>query len=407
MGEFGLIGQPLAHSFSPAIHQMLGNDAYRLFPLSPDALEDFLKTTSCDGLNVTIPYKQAVIPFCSRLTPSAAAIGSVNTLVRLEDGGWLGDNTDYDGFADLLGEDGAALSGEKALVLGSGGASKTVCAVLRDRGIRPVVISRRGADNYENLDHHADCALLVNATPVGMYPDNGSSPLDLRRLPHCQLVLDLIYNPAKTALLLQAQRLGIPARNGLPMLVCQAACASERFLKSPVEPSKRKAVLRAIAGKTRNIFLIGMPGCGKTTVARELGARTGRPVTDIDQRIVQATGMDIPAYFTKFGEPAFRTVETRILAEVCKESGQIVATGGGVVVRPENLDLLRQNGVVLFLDCDRDRLQNTEGRPVSQRDGVDALLRARMPLYTAWSDRTYYNADSKATACMIQEDYCL
>lgn len=406
MKQFGLIGQRLGHSFSPAIHHMLGDYDYQLYPMEPEALDSFLSGTTLDGFNVTIPYKKAVIPACKQLTPRAAAIGSVNTMTRLPDGSWLGDNTDYDGFLYLLGADAAQLQGKKALVLGSGGASKTVCTVLRDQGIVPVVISRTGKNNYQNLARHVDCALVVNATPVGMYPNNGQSPVDLRVLPNCRLVLDLIYNPAKTALLLQAESLGIPARNGLSMLVAQAVRASERFCGTTIADEAIDRITGVIAAQTRNIILIGMPGCGKSTVARHLGAMTGRPVVDIDKQIVEVIGMGIPSYFAQFGEPAFRAVETHVLRQATRESGCIIATGGGVVTMPENRDLLRQNGVVLFLNCDKERL-SSKGRPVTQRDGIDALLQKRIPLYTAWSDRTYQNDCSQDTAQTIKEDFQL
>lgn len=406
MKQFGLIGQRLGHSFSPAIHHMLGDYEYELYPMEPEALARFLQTTTLDGFNVTIPYKNAVIPACERLTDRAKAIGSVNTMTRLPSGGWLGDNTDYDGFLALLGKDAEALRGKKALVLGSGGASKTVCAVLHDCGIVPVVISRTGENNYQNLPQHRDAELVVNATPVGMYPNNGRSPLDLQILPNCKLVLDLIYNPAKTALLLQAESLGIPARNGLIMLVAQAARSSERFCDTQIPDSEIARITGTIAAQTRNIILIGMPGCGKSTVARYLGERTGRAVVDIDREIVKVIGMDIPSYFAQFGEGAFRTVETQVLRAACAESGKIIATGGGVVTMPENRDLLRQNGVVLYLNCDKQRL-SSKGRPVTQRDGIDALLEKRLPLYHAWCDAVYENTNSQSTAQKIQEDWSL
>ncbi len=405
MKRYGLLGRTLGHSFSPQIHSQLGDYDYQLYAVEPEGLEEFLTTTTLDGFNVTIPYKEAVLPFCTRLTPRARAVGNVNTRVRTPDG-FLGDNTDYAGFRQLLGEDAVALKGEKALVLGSGGASKTVCAVLRDCGIQPVVISRSGENNYQNLERHQDAALVVNATPVGMYPKNGASPLDLRRLPACRLVLDLIYNPARTALLLQAEEMGIEGRNGLIMLVAQAARAAEAFGEQAVSEEKIREITQKIAIQTQNIVLIGMPGCGKSTVARHLGALTGRRVLDVDRLIEEKIGMDIPAFFAQHGEPAFRQVEAEVTAQAGSRSGCVIATGGGVVTVAENYASLHQNGIILFLHCEQGRL-SAKNRPVTQRDGVEALLKKRLPLYRSWSRKTYENRCSKDTAAAIREDFDL
>jgi shikimate dehydrogenase len=401
--RFGLIGRTLAHSFSPAIHSRIGDYEYRLYPLEPDGLADFVRNTDLDGFNVTIPYKTDVIPLCRSLTERAKAIGSVNTMLRLPDGGFLGDNTDYAGFLYLLGSDAEALRGQKALVLGSGGAARTVCTALADCGIAAVVVSRHGEDNYENLSRHADAALIVNTTPVGMYPHNGEAAVDLRDFPACRLVLDLIYNPARTALLLQAEALGISARNGLAMLAAQGVEAGERFLGRKLPPELPREITAAIGRQSENVILIGMPGCGKTTVAARLSELTGRPVFDTDELVYTRAGMPIPEIFEKFGEAGFRRLETEVLREVTKESGKIIATGGGVVTVPENRALLRQNGVCLFLDRDKNDLP-TAGRPLSESVGTDRLLEARLPLYRAWSDGIYRNDDPLLTARRIKED---
>jgi shikimate dehydrogenase len=327
-------------------------------------------------------------------------------MLRLPCGGWFGDNTDYDGFAWLLGSDAAQLAGEKVLVLGSGGASQTVCAVLRDKGIVPRVISRAGPDNYRNLSRHRDAAAVVNTTPVGMYPNNGASPIDLRELPHCRLVLDLIYNPARTALLQQAQTLEIPCRNGLAMLVGQAFYTAERFSRTKLPVQKLTTALQALHDKTQSVTLIGMPGCGKSTVGALLAELTGRPFYDSDAEVVRTAGCSIPEIFARDGEKAFRAEETRALAAITKKTGCILAAGGGVVTVPDNLLLLHQNGPCVFLDCDLSRLSD-EGRPVSRRDGIAALAQTRMPLYRAWSDAVFYNDDAAETAKKIQEAFSL
>ncbi|MBQ3403798.1 MAG: shikimate kinase, partial [Oscillospiraceae bacterium] len=349
MGRYGLIGRKLGHSFSPAIHAMIGDYEYKLYPLEPEELEGFVRSGGLDGFNVTIPYKQAVMPHCDELTEQARSIGSVNTMVRTENG-WLGDNTDYAGFVRLLGDSAERLAGKKAIVLGSGGASRTVCAVLKDKGIEAVVISRQGEDNYDNLDRHADARLIVNSTPVGMYPDNGRAAVDLSLFPDCELVLDLIYNPARTALILQAESLGIECRSGMLMLAAQAVAAAERFFDTRYDSGLADSIAAKIAAEKQNIVLIGMPGCGKTTVARELSKRTDRPIYDTDDMIVEKAGMSIPEIFKSRGEAGFRALETEILRKISAESGLILATGGGVVTVPENRPLIRQNSVCVFLE---------------------------------------------------------
>jgi shikimate dehydrogenase len=326
-------------------------------------------------------------------------------MTRLPDGGWRGDNTDYDGFLHLLGADAEKFIGRKALVLGSGGAGKTVCAVLSDCKIPYIVVSRSGgvSYDYDDLSKHSDAELIVNATPVGMYPDNGNSPVDLSLFPSCRLVLDLIYNPAKTALLLQAEDLGIPARNGLSMLTFQAVRAAELFTGKTYPPDLADRIAVKMRRKTLNIALIGMPGCGKTTTAQYLSELTGRPMVDTDLLIADMAGMSIPEIFEKHGQEHFRRLETEALRKVSKESGIIIATGGGAVTVPENQNLIRQNSICVFLDCDIKRL-NVEGRPLSKAVGIETLYAQRMPLYRAWADLTFRAGDLRETAKAIKKE---
>lgn len=399
--KYGLLGEKLGHSFSPQIHRQLFGYPYELKAVPPEKLEEFLNTTDLAGFNVTIPYKQAVMPFCFEISPRAAAIGSVNTMVRLPDGSWFGDNTDYFGFVYMVRKSSVDPAGKKALVLGSGGASKTVCAALKDLGAGITVISRNGPDNYENLSRHADAAILVNTTPLGMYPNNGTAPVDLTRFPKAELVLDLIYNPARTALLLQAEKLGIPAFGGLSMLVAQAKKAGEIFTGEDPGDEVMEPVLKNIAGQTLNIALIGMPGCGKSTIGRLLAKRTGRTFTDLDEEIEKKAGVPIPVIFTSKGETYFRQLETAVLAEISKESGRVIATGGGIVTRPENRDLLRQNSRVIFLERELDRLP-VDGRPVSQSRRLEDLLAQRLPAYESWNDlKIDNNGDPEETLRQI------
>ena len=382
----GLLGRKLGHSFSPRIHSFFGDYSYDLFEVEPDALDAFLKGDSFDALNVTIPYKRDVIPYCAELSEAAKQIGSVNTIVHRADGTLFGDNTDAAGFGAMLDRLSISPAGKKALVLGSGGASLTARHVLTVRGAAEVVvISRSGPDNYENLERHADAAILVNTTPVGMYPNNGVSPLDLGRLPKLEAVLDVIYNPARTKLMQDAAARNSPHIGGLLMLVEQARAASERFTGNSIPTERANEVLAALRGETENIILVGMPGSGKTTVGRQLATKTGRQLVDLDDVIVANIGMTIPEYFESHDEPEFRAEETRAIAEICKESGLIIATGGGCITQPRNYDLLHQNGVVLFLQRDLELL-STKGRPLSQRNSLDEMYTYRLPLYRAFAD---------------------
>ena len=380
----GLLGRKLGHSYSPAIHSLLADYEYKLYEKEPEELEDFLKHGDFQGLNVTIPYKKAVVPYCAELSPLARELGSVNTLVRRPDGSLYGDNTDAWGFQAMVGRLGVDYAGKKALVLGSGGASVTVQAVLKHLGCQVVVISRSGPDNYSNLDRHADAAILVNTTPVGMYPNVGVSPVDLSSFPKLEAVLDVVYNPARTQLILDAEARGIPCESGLYMLVGQAVRASEHWTGSRISTETLEAVWKQIGATMKNIILVGMPGSGKSTVSAMLGKRLGRKAVDADVDITERVG-PIPAYITNNGEEAFRKVETQSISELCCQSGLVFATGGGCVTRPENYPLLHQNGTIVWIQRDLDKLP-TNGRPLSQRDGVQAIYERRKPLYKQFAD---------------------
>ncbi len=378
---YGLLGETLKHSFSPQIHARLGRYAYRLFEVKPDDVNAFMDARDFDGINVTIPYKKTVIPFCAELSDRAKRIGSVNTILKRANGTLYGDNTDYFGFAALLDETGFDPAEKKAVILGSGGSALTVQAVLEDRGAGEIiVISRTGENNYQNLHLHADAALLVNTTPVGMYPNTGVSPVSLDAFPACQAVIDIIYNPAKTALLLAAEAKGLPHRNGLTMLVAQAKYAAALFTRQAIDDALIGEITQSIARQTMNIVLIGMPSCGKSTVGKALAKLTNRAFLDTDTWIEQSTGKPIPQIIETRGEAAFRALETAALAELAKQSGKVIATGGGIVTIPDNLPLIRQNSVCVFLHRDVQSL-SSKGRPLSKQYGVEALYAARLPLY--------------------------
>lgn len=381
----GLLGEHLTHSYSPQIHALLGDYSYELFEVAPEKLGEFLQAREFDGLNVTIPYKRAVIPYCAELSAAAREMGSVNTLLRRPDGTLYGDNTDLDGFRWLLARGGGIRPGEKALVLGTGGASQTVQAVLRAAGAEVAVLSRRGESNYATLPRHADARLVVNATPVGMYPNNGARLIDLAQLPQCRCVLDLIYNPARTRLLLDAAARGIRCENGLSMLVAQAKRAAELFTGRDIPDAACTDILRRMEAQMHNLILVGMPGSGKTTVGSLLAVSLGRPFYDADGEIEKKLGCSIPAFFAQKGEAAFRAVETEVLAELGKRSGCVIATGGGCVTRGENYDLLHQNGEIIWLRRSLTELP-VEGRPVSQSRSLPELYREREPAYRRFAD---------------------
>ena len=386
----GLLGRKLGHSYSPMLHALLGDYEYLLYEREPDEVEAFIRRGGWDAINVTIPYKKAVVPFLDELSEGARALGSVNTIVRRPDGTLFGDNTDVFGFTYMLRRSGVNPAGKKALVLGSGGASVTVQAVLRGLGAQVVVISRTGADNYDNLSRHKDARLIVNATPVGMYPNNGISPIDLAAFPACEGALDLIYNPARTAFLLQAEALGIPHENGLSMLAAQAKRASELFTGKSLPDEDVERSIRAVEHTLQNIVLIGMPGCGKSTLARLLGERLNRPVVELDRLIEETAGLSIPEIFAAQGESGFRVLETQALREAGRRSGAILSTGGGCVTRPENYPLLHQNGRIVWLRRDVSLLP-TAGRPLSQARSPEVIYRERKPLYERFADRTVDN----------------
>lgn len=381
--KFALLGEKLSHSFSKEIHNMLGDYQYELVEIEKGKLGEFFDHTDLDGFNVTIPYKNEAMEYCKSLSDRAKKIGCVNTVVRLDDGSFYGDNTDYFGFQKLLGD--TSFSG-KALVLGSGGASKTVKTVLEEKGFSPVVvISRSGEDNYENLHKHFDAKLIVNATPVGMYPHNRKSPLSLKGFKDLKLVLDLIYNPARPALLLESERLGIENRNGLYMLVAQAKLASEQFLKKEIDDSEIDRICRILAGKTQNIVLIGMPGCGKSTIGKALAEKLGRNFADTDALFEEKFGLSPEKMITSEGETAFREKESEVLSEVCKKSGLVVSTGGGIVMVDKNYDLMHQNGMIVYLDRNLNELV-CNNRPLSLKNGVKKLYEIRAPRYSSWCD---------------------
>ena len=390
MIEYGLLGEKLGHSFSPQIHRALTGCDYRLLPTAPEAVEDLLRRREFKGLNVTIPYKRAVIPLCDEIDPRAAAIGAVNTVVCRK-GRLTGYNTDLDGIKYLAGRAGVDMAGKKVVILGSGGTSRTARAAAEELGAAEIaVISRRGEDSYDNLSRHADAQVLINTTPVGMYPNCGLAPVSLDDFPNLTGVLDAVYNPLRTALVMAAEERGLPCSCGLPMLVAQARRSAELFTGTSIPDRRLEEVLAELTAQVRNVVLVGMPGCGKSAVGRALAQRLGKEFLDLDQLLEAEARKPIPAIFAQEGEDAFRELESRIVREAGARTGCVLSTGGGVVTRRENYAPLRQNGVIIHLTRDLSRLPKA-GRPVSQSTDLRELWERRRPLYASFADLTIDN----------------
>jgi len=390
----GVLGRKLGHSYSPQIHKHLGDYDYRIFEKEPEELADFLKNGDYTGINVTIPYKKDVIPHLDAVSPTVQKLGAVNIIVR-RNGKLIGHNSDHFGFRSMVEKSGLSPAGKKCLVLGSGGASVTVQSVLRDLGAEVIVISRSGENNYDNLHLHADASILVNTTPLGMYPHTGEAAVDLTRFPRLEGVLDIVYNPARTQIMLDAEKLGIPSMNGLWMLVAQAKEAAEWFAGSPIPDEKIGEIYGILRLQMENIILIGMPGCGKSTVGQLLAEKYGKAFVDADAKVVELAGKSIPRIFTEDGEEVFRQWETKALEELGKRSGLVIATGGGCVTKERNYPLLHQNGTILWLKRDLDRLP-TDGRPLSQAGNLAQMYETRRPLYEAFADHGIDNNGSIA-----------
>ena len=386
----GLLGRKLGHSYSPQIHALMADYPYNLFEKEPEDVKDFILHGDFTGINVTIPYKKDVIPYLDELSPMAKRMGAVNTVIRRADGSLFGHNTDYFGFSSMVERSGITVAGKKVLVLGSGGASNTAVKVLQDLNARVVIISRSGENNYQNLHLHQDASVIVNTTPVGMYPNTGVSPVDLDRFPHLEGVLDMIYNPARTQLLLDAEQRGLPHENGLWMLVAQAKEAAEYFSGRKMDDSVIEAVYDTLSAQMQNIVLIGMPGCGKSTIAELLAQRLGRTAEDADRKIIQLAGRSIPEIFVEDGEEVFRSLETSALEILGKQSCLVIATGGGCVTKIRNYRLLHQNSRIFWLKRELNVLP-TDGRPLSQANRLSDMYAVRKPLYEAFADHIIDN----------------
>lgn len=404
---YGLLGRTLKHSYSVPIHRALGNGGYALFELEPEELGTFLTCEDIGGLNVTIPYKRDVMAYCDVLDDTAREIGSVNTIVRRTDGRLAGYNTDAYGLTHMASRAGISLSGKKVVILGSGGASLTAQYVAKAEGASDiVVVSRGGINNYENLSRHADTQVFINTTPVGMYPHTGGLPADPVLFPACEGVLELVYNPRRTALAFRAAELGIPCSEGLAMLVAQAKAAEELFFGHAITDSENERILKLMRQSTQNIVLVGMPGSGKTTIGMELAKLTDRTAVDLDEQIVKANGRAIPQIFAESGEAVFRAMEREQAEKWGKESGLILITGGGIVKDERNYQSLKQNGRIYEIQRDI-ALLPCEGRPLSQSADLLTMQRERAPLYKRFRDVGILNDTTpEEAAARIWQEFC-
>lgn len=388
---YGCIGERLTHSFSAEIHALISREPYALTELSPASLSPFLARRDFAGINVTIPYKQAVIPALDEISPDAKRIGAVNTIVNREGRLW-GYNTDLDGLTALIRRIGVDLKGKRVLILGTGGTSRTAACAAQALGAlvieRVSRSAREGAISYEEAAKRADTAVIINTTPCGMYPHADDQPLSLDPFPRLEGVVDVVYNPLRTRLVLDAKGRDIPAAGGLYMLVRQAVRSAALFRGTQYPDALTEDIYRRLLQEKSNLVLIGMPGSGKTALSAALGQRLSRPVVDTDQWVEAESGMKIRDIFRQYGEACFRNWESRAIRSLADRTGIVIATGGGAVLRQENVDCLRRNGRLLWLDRRPDELTPTQDRPLADtRDKILQLYRERLPLYQAAADR--------------------
>lgn len=385
---YGVLGRVLGHSYTPVIYKELAGLDYRKFEREPEDLAAWFSSDEWQGFNVTIPYKKDAVKYVDELSPIAARLGNINTVTRLADGRLRGDNTDYYGFKVLIESLGLDLAGKKAVVFGgNGGAGSTAVVVLQDMGMQVVIIDRTGDNTYENLDKHADAALAVNCTPVGMFPNCPAAPCTLDAFPALEGLVDIVYNPARTALMMEAERRGLPNEGGILMLVAQAAQAVERYTGEVIDMDRIIDVTQRLSATEQSIALIGMPGCGKTRIGAQLATKLGREFVDIDRALEDELGCTCAEYIEREGVEAFREQETAMLAKTAAQSGLVVSCGGGVVEHEANYELLHQNCNIVMLDRPIDELSKKD-RPITARDGIEALAERRLPRYRTWADHT-------------------
>lgn len=394
----GLIGKKLSHSFSPLIHSNLANYSYSLFEMDESELEAFIRNVDFCGVNVTIPYKVEVMKYLDFISPEAEKIGCVNTVIK-RDGKTYGFNTDYYGLKYLIEKNGIEIKGADVLILGTGGSSLTAKAVCSNMGAKSIsFVSRSGDINYDSVYSMCpDTNVIINTSPAGMYPKNDECHIVLDKFAKLSGVVDIIFNPSKTKLLMQAEALGIKHANGLPMLVAQAKAASEIFTDQKIDDGEIDRITKIIEDSTLNIVLVGMPGCGKSHIGRLVAEALGRELIDTDEEVVKDAGMPIPEIFSKYGEEVFRKYEHDVIVRVGKLSGKVISTGGGVVTRENNYEPLHQNSKIFFIERDISSLP-TDGRPLSKINSLESMYKKRLPMYKKFADFKIKN-DSTPNEC--------
>ena len=389
--QFGLIGKHLSHSYSVEIHNIIADYDYGLFELSENELADFLKNRDFRGINVTIPYKEAVIPYLDEISDNAKKIGAVNTIIN-KNGKLIGYNTDFHGMCALIKHSGLTLDGKKVLILGTGGTSKTAFAVSESLGARDIIFVSRtkkaGAVTFsEAYDFHKDAEIIINTTPCGMFPDTFGTPIMIDSFPRLQGIIDAVYNPLRTNLILDGKRKNISAEGGLYMLSAQAVYASALFLDKEPNNDLIDFAFNRVKREKENIVLIGMPSSGKTTVGKMLSDALCKEFFDSDFEIIKKTGISIPEFFKKYGEEKFREAEKEVIASLSQKSGSVIATGGGAVLYPENVRALKRNGALILLNRPLNLLTPTEDRPLSsEHSALAQLFEERYPIYKAVAD---------------------
>ena len=393
--EYGCIGAHLPHSFSKEIHELIETYDYQLKEIAVEDLDAFMKAADFKAINVTIPYKQSVIPYLSEISAQAERIGAVNTIVN-RGGKLFGYNTDFFGMDALFKKLGLDPAGKKVLILGTGGTSKTANALMEAHGAKAIYrVSRTKKDDVLTYDEvyaqHTDAEIIINTTPVGMYPETSSRPLDLARFPRLSGVVDAVYNPLRTLLIQQAEDLGVPAEGGLYMLVAQAVYAAEFFTGKQYGTEIIDRIFRKIRSDKENIVITGMSGAGKSAVGTTLHRITGRKFYDTDVLITEKAGIAIPEIFRLYGEDHFRDLESEVIRDIATVNGALISTGGGAVLRQENIQELKKNGRIFFLRRDIADILPTEDRPLADtEEKVAALFAKRLPIYEATADADVY-----------------
>lgn len=403
--KYGLIGEKLGHSFSKIVHSKIADYDYDLFEIAKSDLDAFMQKRDFCGINVTIPYKTAVIPYLDEISAEAESIGAVNTIVN-KNGKLFGFNTDFYGLKSLIEYNDIEINGKTVLILGSGGTSKTAKAVCKNLGAKEIFIaSRKGGEGYVTYTDALKLypEIIINTTPCGMYPNNDDTPIDLENFSSIEAVVDVVYNPLKTRLVLDAHKRGIKAVGGLYMLFAQAVKAAEIFLEKEIETNAFSEIFK----EKQNLVLIGMPSCGKTTFGKLLSKELGKNFVDTDDEIVKAANMPIPEIFNKFGEEYFRDLEAKVINELSVKQGLVIATGGGAVLRQENVDALKQNGSVIFIDRPLELLITTDDRPLSSsRELLEERYVERYPIYCLSCDvRVNADSDINTTLEKIKEGF--